>query len=186
MPTSGEATADRVGSWLEKALEERSRTKKPGRDAVIPLLQSAQAEFGYVPREAMDRIARALRLPSATVQGIATFYAQFRFHPPGRHNITICRGTACHVRGSGKLLDELQHVLKVRPQETTADWMFTLETVACFGSCALAPVVSVDGRVHGQTTTSKAKGLIRKLGKDNAARGARRTARGAAAPRRRK
>jgi NADH-quinone oxidoreductase subunit E len=182
MPTVGEVTADRVGSWLAKAVEERG-TRKPGRDAVIPLLQSAQAEFGYVPREAMDGIARTLRMPSATVQGIATFYAQFRFHAPGKHNITICRGTACHVRGSGKLLDELQQVLRVRPQETSADGMFTLETVACFGSCALAPVVSIDGRVHGQASTSKAKGLIRKLGRGGPARGSRKSGRGAAAPR---
>jgi NADH-quinone oxidoreductase subunit E len=147
----------RVRVWLERATGSSSR----GREAVIPLLQSAQAEFGYVPREAMEGIARVLRMPPAVVQGIATFYAQFRFHAPGRHNVTVCRGTACHVRGSGRLLDELQALLKVRPQETTPDGEYTLETVACFGSCALAPVISVDGRVHGQLSPAKAHALVR-------------------------
>jgi NADH-quinone oxidoreductase subunit E len=108
----------------------------------------------------LEGIARLLRIPPARVQGIATFYAQFRFHPPGKHTVTICRGTACHVRGSGKLLDELQGSLCVRPQETTADGLFTLETVACFGSCALAPVIAIGGQVHGQLSPEKARKLI--------------------------
>jgi NADH-quinone oxidoreductase subunit E len=136
-----------------------------GREAVIPLLQAAQGEFGYVPREAMDGIARTLRLPSAVVQGIATFYAQFRFQPPGRHTVTVCRGTACHVRGSRRLLDDLQALLQVAPQQTTADGTFTLETVACFGSCALAPVLVVDGKVYGRQTPATALQTLRRVRK---------------------
>ncbi len=146
------AGAARVDSWLRTAAG-RYPAK---REAVIPLLQSAQAEFGYLPREAMEGIARRLRMPPALVQGIATFYAQFRFHPPGRHTATVCRGTACHVRGSAGLLRELSEKLHVRPQETTADGSLTLETVACFGSCALGPVVVVDGKVYGRQTTAAA------------------------------
>jgi NADH:ubiquinone oxidoreductase subunit E len=149
----------RVHAWLGKAATRFPRA----REAVIPLLQSAQAEFGYVPREAMDGIARTLRLPPAVVQGIATFYAQFRFHPPGRHKVTICRGTACHVRGSGRLLEELQALLKVRPQETTPDGSLTLDTVACFGSCALAPVVVVDEKVYGRQTPATAMQTLRRV-----------------------
>jgi NADH-quinone oxidoreductase subunit E len=149
-------SAARVESWLRTAAAAFPAKK----EAVIPLLQAAQAEFGYLPRETMEGIARRLRIPPARVQGIATFYAQFRFHPPGKHTVTICRGTACHVRGSGKLLDELQGSLCVRPQETTADGLFTLETVACFGSCALAPVIAIGGQVHGQLSPEKARKLI--------------------------
>ncbi|MBI5503016.1 MAG: NAD(P)H-dependent oxidoreductase subunit E [Deltaproteobacteria bacterium] len=186
MPTSREATVERVRAWLDTSVFRSGGGAGRGREAVIPLLQAAQEEFGYVPREAMDGIARALRLPSAIVQGIATFYAQFRFKAPGRHNVTVCRGTACHVRGSGKLLDDLQGTLRVRPQETSADGMFTLETVACFGSCALAPVISIDGRVHGQLSAQKAKSLIASASREGGARGARKPARGGAAARGRK
>ncbi|MBI5488754.1 MAG: NAD(P)H-dependent oxidoreductase subunit E [Deltaproteobacteria bacterium] len=167
MPTSREATVERVRSWIDKAVLGSGRAKKRGRDAVIPLLQAAQAEFGYVPRETIDGIARALRLPSAIVQGIATFYAQFRFSPPGRHTVTVCRGTACHVRGSGKLLDELSALLKVKPQETTADGTFTMETVACFGSCALAPVMVVDGKVYGRQTPTTAFRTLQRVRKED-------------------
>jgi NADH-quinone oxidoreductase subunit E len=152
MGNSQAATAARVESWLRIAA-----VRFPARrEAVIPLLQAAQAEFGYLPREAMDGIARRLRMPPALVQGIATFYAQFRFRPPGKHMATICRGTACHVRGSAALLRELSERLCVRPQETTADGTLTLETVACFGSCALAPVMVVDGKVYGRQTAAAA------------------------------
>lgn len=157
----------RVQAWLDGATRSSSR----GREAVIPLLQSAQAEFGYVPREAMEGIARALRLPPAVVQGIATFYAQFRFCAPGQHNVTVCRGTACHVRGSGRLLQELQALLKVRPQETTPDGMFTLDTVACFGSCALAPVVVVDKKVYGRQTSASAARTLHRVRRGGAAKG---------------
>jgi NADH:ubiquinone oxidoreductase subunit E len=146
------ATAARVDSWLRTAAERYPAQ----REAVIPLLQAAQAEFGYLPREALEGIARRLRLPPALVQGIATFYAQFRFRPPGKHTATVCRGTACHVRGSAALLRDLSERLGVRPQETTADGSLTLETVACFGSCALGPVMVVDGKVYGRQTTAAA------------------------------
>jgi NADH-quinone oxidoreductase subunit E len=148
-----------VRTWLDEA----TRRFPGSREAVIPLLQSTQAEFGYVPREAMEGIARALRMPPAQVQGIATFYAQFRFHPPGRHRVTVCRGTACHVRGSGRLLEELERTLGIGAGTTTPDGEFMLETVACVGSCALAPVLLVDGRAYARQTASAARKTIERV-----------------------
>ena len=127
---------------------------------MIPMLQSAQATLGYLPRDAMQAIARHLVVPAALVEGVASFYAQFRFEKPGRHRVTVCCGTACYVRGSGKLMDDLQANLKIAPGKTTADGEVTLESVACFGACALAPVVVVDGKVNGRVKTASLKLLV--------------------------
>lgn len=131
------------------------------RSSMIPLLQSAQAAFGYLPRGAMQAIARHLIVPPALVEGVASFYAQFRFEAPGRHCVTVCSGTACYVRGSGKLMEDIQADLKIVPGGTTADGAITLEAVSCFGACALAPVVVVDGKVQRQQTTASLKKLIK-------------------------
>jgi len=145
--------------------------------SMIPMLQAAQAALGYLPRDAMRAIARHLVVPPAVVEGVASFYAQFRFNKPGRHRVTVCGGTACHVRGSGKLLDELGSSLGVAAGRTTADGEFTLETVACFGACALAPVVVIDGTVNGRVNAASLKANIDRVGKR--ARPARRTKAGA-------
>ncbi|MDI7268305.1 MAG: NAD(P)H-dependent oxidoreductase subunit E [Myxococcota bacterium] len=145
---AGGCAAARVERWFETGAARFPMR----RESLILLLQAAQAEFGFLPRETLAGIARRLRMPAATVQGIATFYAQFRFHPPGKHVLTVCRGTACHVRGAGMLLDEMASRLQVRPRETTADGLFSLEAVACVGSCALAPVVIIDGKFYSRQT----------------------------------
>ncbi len=119
------------------------------REALIPLLQAVQEEFGYLPQDALRAIAHHLNLPAAKVFGVATFYNQFRLTPVGVHTIRVCRGTACHVRGSKQLLDAMADHLQVQPGETTPDGEFTLETVACLGACSIAPVVMVDGDFHG-------------------------------------
>ena len=119
------------------------------RDALIPLLQAVQTKFGYLPPDALRAIARHLNLPVAKVFGVATFYNQFRLQPVGKHTARVCRGTACHVRGSKGLLDAMSDHLGVQPGETTSDGAFTLETVACLGACSIAPVVMVDGDFHG-------------------------------------
>ena len=103
---------------------------------LIPVLQRVQAALGYLPEKALLEIAYKMALPSAKVFGVATFYTQFRLQPVGKHIIRVCRGTACHVRGSGRILKGIQAQLKVAPGETTKDRLFTLETVACFGSKA--------------------------------------------------
>jgi NADH-quinone oxidoreductase subunit E len=122
---------------------------------LIPLLQEAQEKFGYLPREAIQRIARFLRLSESTVFGVATFYAQFKLTPTGRRIVRVCRGTACHVRGGARILREVEKRLGIKPGETSEDLANTLETIACFGSCALAPVMVVNEGVYGRMTTAK-------------------------------
>lgn len=127
---------------------------------LVPALQRAQAIFGYISPQVVSQIARRLRLSESEVFGVATFYAQFRFHPPGRHRIRVCLGTACHVKGGEQLLDTVQRRLAIREGETTADGEYELEHVACLGCCALAPVVTVDDQIYGQMTVLKLQGLL--------------------------
>ncbi len=119
------------------------------RETLIPILQAVQDVFGYLPEDALGEIAAHLGVSTAKVYGVATFYNQFRLLPVGKHTIRVCRGTACHVRGSKLLLDNFADTLNVRPGETTPDGEFTLETVACLGACSIAPVVTVDDDFHG-------------------------------------
>jgi len=122
---------------------------------LIPILQEAQERFGYLPGEVMQEIAKFLRLPESIVYGVATFYAQFKFTPTGRRTVKVCRGTACHVRGGARILREVEKRLSIKPGETTDDLEYSLETIACFGSCALAPVTVVDRNVYGRMTTTR-------------------------------
>ena len=122
---------------------------------LIAILQQAQDKFGYLPAEAMQGIAKYLKLPESTVFGVSTFYAQFKLTPTGRKKIVICRGTACHVRGGARILRELERRLGIKPGETTEDMEYSLETVACIGACALAPTMRVDNETYGQMTTKK-------------------------------
>jgi NADH-quinone oxidoreductase subunit E len=132
-------------------------------EELIPMLQAAQGKFGFLPEEVLLEIARLARLSPAKVYGTATFYSQFRLRPVGRYIVRLCRGTACHVKGSDRMLQDIQEHLQVAPGETTEDGLFTLETVACFGSCALAPVMVVDNGVYGNLSRSKALGLLRDI-----------------------
>ena len=122
---------------------------------LIPILQEAQERFGYLPGEVMQWIAKFLRLPESNVFGVATFYAQFKFTPIGKRIVKVCRGTACHVREGARILSEVERQLGIKPGETTDDLEYSLETIACFGSCALAPVVVIDKTVYGRMTTKK-------------------------------
>ena len=122
---------------------------------LIPILQQAQERFGYLPREAMQRIARFLRLPESAIYGVATFYAQFKLTPTGRRMVRVCQGTACHVRGGARILREVEKRLGIKPGETTENMEYTLESIACFGSCALAPVMVIDKNVYGRMTAPK-------------------------------
>ena len=130
------------------------------RQELIPILQETQEQFRYLPAEAMREIAKFLRIPESTIYGVSTFYAQFKLTPLGRKIVKICRGTACHVRGGAKILEETEKILGIKAGETTEDLEYTLETIACFGSCALAPVMVIDDTVYGRVTTSKVKGII--------------------------
>ena len=130
------------------------------RQELIPILQETQEQFRYLPAEAMHEIGKFLRIPESTIYGVSTFYAQFKLTPLGRKIVKVCRGTACHVRGAAKILEETEKLLGIKAGETTEDLEYTLETIACFGSCALAPVVVIDDTVHGRMTTNKLKGII--------------------------
>lgn len=127
---------------------------------LIPILQQVQQVLGYLPSPAMSRIASFTRVPEPGVFGVATFYAQFKFVPVGRNIIKVCRGTGCYVKNSPRLLEEFEKLLCIKGGETTPDMEYTLETVACFGSCALAPVVVVNDRVYGRMTPDKVKQLL--------------------------
>jgi len=122
---------------------------------LIAILQEAQERFGYLPAEVMQRVARFLHLTDNMVYGVSTFYAQFSFVPTGRRKITVCRGTACHVRGGARILKEVEKRLGIRPGETTEDMEYSLETVACIGACALAPTMRIGSETYGQMTTKK-------------------------------
>jgi NADH-quinone oxidoreductase subunit E len=138
-------------------------------DELIPMLQRVQNAVGYLPEEVLLEIARATRLPAARIFGVVTFYAQFRLRPVGKYIIRVCRGTACHVSGSSLILQDIQDHLKVLPGQTTDDGLFTLETVACFGSCALAPVVVVNDSVYGLMDPSKTRKLLGEIREKHAA-----------------
>ncbi len=130
--------------------------------ATIPVLQKVQEELGYLTEEAISEIANFLGLSKNEVYGVASFYAQFRFERQGEHIIKVCQGTACHVRGGRRILDTVKHELGIQPGETREDYKFSLETVTCFGACALAPVMVVDKTVNGRMTTVKAKQVLAK------------------------
>jgi NADH-quinone oxidoreductase subunit E len=149
-----------VARWFGAAKSEFA----PARSSTIPMLQSAQAALGYLPADAMRVIARHLGVTPAVIEGVASFYAQFRFQAPGRHRVTVCSGTACYVRGSGKLMDDLQADLHIAPGATSADGAITLESVSCFGACALAPVVVLDDKVLRQQTSASLRKALRELG----------------------
>ncbi len=125
------------------------------RDALIPLLQEVQRAEGYISREAIERIGQHLELPASKIYGVATFYNQFRFERLGRYHIQVCRGTACHVKGSLAVMESLCKLLKVSPGQTTRDGLFSVEVVACIGACGLAPVISVNGEFHAGVTTKQ-------------------------------
>jgi NADH-quinone oxidoreductase subunit E len=131
-------------------------------EELIPILQEAQEEFRYLPSEVMLEIARFLGVPESAVFGVSTFYAQFKFSPVGRHILKVCRGTACHVRGAPRILDEAEKQLGIKAGETTEDLEYSLETIACFGSCALAPVMVHDEDVHGRMTPAKVREILGK------------------------
>jgi len=117
---------------------------------LIPVLQKIQSVYGYLPQDAVRRISLWLKISENEVYGVATFYAQFRFTPPGKHRLKVCLGTACHVKGGEQMLEAVKHLFEIKPGETTADGKYDLERVACLGCCALAPVVVINNEVHGR------------------------------------
>jgi NADH-quinone oxidoreductase subunit E len=148
-----------LNDTLEQILSRFPKEK----DQLIPILESVQESFGYLPKDAMEAISRYLRISEANIYGVASFYALFRFTPRGRKMIHVCRGTACHVKGGSRILDEVEKRVGIKAGETTPDMEYSLETISCFGSCALAPVMVINKEFHGRVTP---EGVAQILGED--------------------
>jgi len=127
---------------------------------LIPILQKVQGKLGYLPREAMLEIARFLGIPEIDVYSVVTFYNQFRLHPPGKHSVKVCLGTACHMKGGYITLDAWKRRLGIDIRQTTSDREFDLDTVACVGCCVMAPVTVVDGKPQGNVEPTKVDGIL--------------------------
>lgn len=132
----------------------------PRRPSLIPLLQMVQRKLAYLPARAIEMVARYVDVSPTEAYGVATFYNQFRLHPPGRHPVFVCMGTACHIKGADIILEHFERKLEIKEGQTTADKEFSIERVACVGCCALAPVALMGGTVHGHMMPSKVEGLI--------------------------
>ena len=127
---------------------------------LIPILQKLQDSYGYLPPDVLMEVSERTGIPASHIYGLATFYEQFHLEPRGRHTIRCCRGTACHVRGGSTVIDTLKSTLGLEDGQSTEDMMFCLETVACLGACALAPVVVVDGKYYGQATPARIQEIL--------------------------
>lgn len=134
--------------------------------ALIPLLQEVQEIFGYIPPESIEPIAQALKMFPSQVQGVITFYSGFTLQPKGKYILRVCRGTACHVKGSRNILRLMQKELDLDAGETSTDYKFTLETVACLGACFLAPAMMVNRAYYGKLAPTKVTSLLAQYGKD--------------------
>lgn len=145
---------------MEDKLKTVLSESQDGQGALIPLLQKVQGELGYIPEEAIFGISEKLGMPAGEVFGVLTFYAQFRLEPQGRNVVRVCRGTACHVRGSARILRTLESHLGIRAEETSPDLEFTLEEIRCFGSCSLAPVIVVNQDTYGRLTAEKSLQIV--------------------------
>lgn len=134
-------------------------------EELIPLLQKTQDVEGYLAEASMAAIAKFLRIPLSKVYGVATFYAQFRFKPKGKNHIMLCRGTACHVQGAPRILEEIETQLGIKEGETTEDLEYSIETVACIGACSLAPCIMINDKVEAKLTSKKIKELFKNRSK---------------------
>jgi NADH-quinone oxidoreductase subunit E len=130
---------------------------------LIPVLQAVQDEFGYLPNDTMAKIAKFTGASESNVFGVASFYAQFRLTPTGKNKITVCRGTACHVRGAPQILEEVERHLGIKEGESTPDLEYSLETVACIGCCALAPVITINDEVYGKLNLKDVSKILPKM-----------------------
>lgn len=145
-------------------LDEVLKNFEAGNESLlIPALQAAQNLYGYISKPVLERISEYLHIPLSRAYGVVTFYAQFRFAPTGKYKIRVCRGTACHVRGSKGILEALERELKIKDGETTPDLKFSLETVACLGTCFLAPVIMVNEKYFGKLTTKKVQEVLKQF-----------------------
>ncbi len=151
-PTTKGKQGHPSGDDRYKAIDRTMKRFKHEKDALLEVLNAAQETFGYLSEDLLIYVSRQLNVPMSRVYGVATFYHLFSFEPLGEHNCIICTGTACHVKGSGQIVEALSDAFHIQPGETTPDRLFSLTTARCLGSCGLAPVVVVDGQVSGKET----------------------------------
>lgn len=147
---------EKINAGLDKILSGFTGTKSEA----IPILQQVQLAFGYLPQEALERVAKFIKTPYCNLFGVATFYAQFKLTPTGKNLVRVCRGTACHVRGGAGILKEVEKRLGIKPGQNTPDMEYALETVACIGACALAPTMTINNDTHGEMTAKKVVELL--------------------------
>jgi len=152
MSTTVQGLQEKVANVLDKYQNDSG--------LLVSILQDAQAEFGYLPREVLAEISTGLDIPLTRVYSVATFFKSFSLKPRGRHQVHVCMGTACHVRGATRILDTLERETGLRPGETDDALKYSLETVNCVGACALGPIVIVDGKYSGEMTIGKVKPLL--------------------------
>jgi NADH-quinone oxidoreductase subunit E len=145
---------------LEKKVKSILDNYQRDKGMLVSILQDIQAEYNYLPKEVLVEVSQKLDAPLSQVYSVATFFKAFSLEPRGRHLISVCLGTACHVRGAVRILEAIERELDIKAGKTTKDLNFTLETVNCVGCCALGPVVVVDGEYHGQMRTDKVKTLL--------------------------
>jgi NADH-quinone oxidoreductase subunit E len=160
---TGKAEAKTIAEYkakMEVKVDEILAGFNGDKSEVIPILQKTQQIFGYLPQEAMKRIASFVKVPECTLFGVATFYTQFKLKPTGKNIVTVCRGTACHVKGGARILKEIEKRLGIKPGQNTSDMEYTLETVACIGACAIAPNITINNEVHGDMTAKKVAELL--------------------------
>lgn len=151
---------DKIDICLLEPLIKKYKGKKGN---LIPILQGAQNIYGFIPKKAFEKISEATGLKVNDMYGVATFYAQFRLKPVGKHVIRVCHGTACHVQGATAISDELINFLGVKDGETTPDRIFTLESVACLGCCSLAPVMMIGDNTYGKLNKKKTVDVIKEI-----------------------
>jgi NADH-quinone oxidoreductase subunit E len=154
------------GAMLEEARQAMA-AYAPQRPSLIPILQTVQRKLSYLPSQAIEMVARYLDISPSEVYGVATFYNQFRLHPPGRHPVRVCMGTACHIKGADIILEHFERRLEIKEGQTTPDREFSIDRVACVGCCALAPVALMGDTLHGHMMPSKVEGLILRVRIEN-------------------
>jgi NADH-quinone oxidoreductase subunit E len=158
MPENGTSTIEVDFSRIDEIVEQNGGEK----NGLISMLHDIQAEYNYLPEDALRYLAKKLDVPPIHVYGVASFYSSFSLKPRGRHLCTVCMGTACHVRRSPLVLEQMERKLGIDAGDTTEDGEFTLETVNCLGTCALGPIVVIDGEYHGHTTPGKIDSILKK------------------------
>jgi len=167
---SSAQTAERAEKFAELKVEiEQAKADPETESRLIGILHKAQNLFGYLERPVMEFIAEEMRIPTAHIWGVATFYHYFNLTPRGRHTISVCLGTACYIKGAEKILETIKQELAIETGGTSADNLFTLAGTWCLGACGLAPVIIIDDKIHGELTPAKMRTLLKQYRKAAAA-----------------